>query len=532
MSGIKWAAAWQRWSVPSIMWRSGGGLSKNFIGTSPTNPDGFNCPTCGRVYKLKSSLRNHQKWECNREPAFACNYCAYRAKQKMHIARHMERFFARIGWTGETNRRRNYNNINNNINNNNEDIVPEPLTPQRRARLHCPTRHNNRNNNRQLTISTHEKRHDCSRCGKSYKNAYILRRHILYECGKLPSFNCSQCSFSSKYERNLKAHINHRHVMTKQQPNSTLNQRTSFDQQYYNDSQPSISYQQLEQQLPQITSVISRGNYHCQKCGKFYDIRQSLLSHIRRECEVSRKYTYGDNSIDVKPSGGRNKPMWRPFTCQTCGKSYSRRDTLRRHQVYECGKAPKYHCLPCRKGFKQKSNFQRHNVNVHGSHADERNQLSRLHHGRVMNQPKPYPCSKCNRSYRSKDEDDGFLQIKEEPCQCTECLEFNVSTLWNIQEKPIKRRYKRRGGKKKTKKPKSTIVEITCLPKEKKKKRGPYKKRSSGPPEGYQCPICGNLFTYQWVLNNHLNVSHKKSSSFRQPKDELLEPKCEPMSPL
>ncbi|XP_044008781.1 longitudinals lacking protein isoform X27 [Aphidius gifuensis] len=74
----------------------------------------------------------------------------------------------------------------------------------------------------------------------------------------------------------------------------------------------------------------------------------------------------GDNSIDVKPSGGRNKPMWRPFTCQTCGKSYSRRDTLRRHQVYECGKAPKYHCLPCRKGFKQKSNFQRHNVNVHG----------------------------------------------------------------------------------------------------------------------------------------------------------------------
>lgn len=135
-------------------------------------------------------------------------------------------FFSRIGWTSETNHRRNYNNINNNINfnNNNEDTVPEPLAPQRRARLHCPTR--NRNNNRQLTISTHEKRHGCSRCGKSYKNAYILRRHILYECGKLPSFNCPQCSFSSKYERNLKAHINHRHVMTKQQPNSTFNQRT------------------------------------------------------------------------------------------------------------------------------------------------------------------------------------------------------------------------------------------------------------------------------------------------------------------
>lgn len=52
---------------------------------------GFACPDCGRVYKLKSSLRNHQKWECGKEPQFQCPYCVYRAKQKMHIGRHMER---------------------------------------------------------------------------------------------------------------------------------------------------------------------------------------------------------------------------------------------------------------------------------------------------------------------------------------------------------------------------------------------------------------------------------------------------------
>ena len=52
---------------------------------------GFECPNCGRVYKLKSSLRNHQKWECGKEPQFRCPHCAYKAKQKMHIARHMER---------------------------------------------------------------------------------------------------------------------------------------------------------------------------------------------------------------------------------------------------------------------------------------------------------------------------------------------------------------------------------------------------------------------------------------------------------
>lgn len=51
----------------------------------------YPCPECGRMYKLKSSLRNHQKWECGKEPQFQCPFCAYKAKQKMHIGRHLER---------------------------------------------------------------------------------------------------------------------------------------------------------------------------------------------------------------------------------------------------------------------------------------------------------------------------------------------------------------------------------------------------------------------------------------------------------
>ncbi|XP_015178616.1 PREDICTED: zinc finger protein 768-like [Polistes dominula] len=89
--GLKWTDAWQKWNIPSIMWRPGAGLGKGFGNINPLHPEGFNCPSCGRVYKLKSSLRNHQKWECGKEPQFQCPHCVYRAKQKMHIARHMER---------------------------------------------------------------------------------------------------------------------------------------------------------------------------------------------------------------------------------------------------------------------------------------------------------------------------------------------------------------------------------------------------------------------------------------------------------
>lgn len=66
-------------------------LSPNKSLLSPENGQGHTCADCGRLYKLKSSLRNHQKWECGKDPQFQCPFCVYRAKQKMHIGRHMER---------------------------------------------------------------------------------------------------------------------------------------------------------------------------------------------------------------------------------------------------------------------------------------------------------------------------------------------------------------------------------------------------------------------------------------------------------
>lgn len=127
-------------------------------------------------------------------------------------------FFASLGWSSEGTRR---------VSRSSANEVPAPLTPQRRARLHCPSRHPGRNNNRPIgtvSVSGIDRRHNCSRCGKSYKNAYILKRHLLYECGMAPSFNCPHCAFSSKYERNLKAHINHRHVAS-QSAGTAVNQR-------------------------------------------------------------------------------------------------------------------------------------------------------------------------------------------------------------------------------------------------------------------------------------------------------------------
>lgn len=130
---LHYLSSWESWSMqyPGISpiqsgGGGGGGNQAGFSlgGGSPTSmdyPKGVECPDCGRHYKLKSSLRNHQKWECGKEPQFQCPYCNYRAKQKMHVARHIERMH-REKLTMVESCMINNNSINNSNNNNNATI--------------------------------------------------------------------------------------------------------------------------------------------------------------------------------------------------------------------------------------------------------------------------------------------------------------------------------------------------------------------------------------------------------------------------
>ncbi|KAG8259324.1 hypothetical protein J6590_014793 [Homalodisca vitripennis] len=44
---------------------------------------------CGRSYKYKKGLSQHQRYECGKEPQFACPHCPYRAKQKVSLTTHL-----------------------------------------------------------------------------------------------------------------------------------------------------------------------------------------------------------------------------------------------------------------------------------------------------------------------------------------------------------------------------------------------------------------------------------------------------------
>lgn len=91
IAGLSWAQWNARLAMPLVAHMQEGAqpllFNSNETSQSPTNEDKYTdskvnglptqsypCPDCGRYYKLKSSLRNHQKWECGKEPQFQVSF--------------------------------------------------------------------------------------------------------------------------------------------------------------------------------------------------------------------------------------------------------------------------------------------------------------------------------------------------------------------------------------------------------------------------------------------------------------------------
>ncbi|CAH0381227.1 unnamed protein product [Bemisia tabaci] len=48
----------------------------------------------------------------------------------------------------------------------------------------------------------------CFKCNKCYSSKYTLARHINYECGLPPCFQCPKCPYRSKRKDHMKSHMN------------------------------------------------------------------------------------------------------------------------------------------------------------------------------------------------------------------------------------------------------------------------------------------------------------------------------------
>nr|XP_036848890.1 zinc finger protein 550 isoform X2 [Manis javanica] len=146
--------------------------------------------------------------------------------------------------------------------------------------------------------------------------------------------------------------------------------------------------------------------YKCRQCGRGFTRKWYLARHQRVHtgmkpyaCDVCGKAFSQSSTLTrhcLIHSGNK------PYRCPECGKAFRRRSYLAQHEPVHTGEKP-YACGHCGKAFSHRSTFIRHN---------------RTHSGE-----KPFECAQCGKSFGDRAHllQHSVTHTGEKPCECSQC---------------------------------------------------------------------------------------------------------------
>ncbi|EFN84275.1 Longitudinals lacking protein, isoforms A/B/D/L [Harpegnathos saltator] len=164
----------------------------------------YNCENCDKSYKTRASLSYHRRVECEKEPQFVCLSCPYKSKRRTDLRRHMLLHCYRSRAIKRENRLTRASMKEFVLPVQVEVHVPDrkPLLPF--AGLKIP-------NASDYVGMRLRGQFICDRCGRSYMRKDSLQRHMQWECGKEPQFQCPQCPQRCKRKAHWLRHIRRQH---------------------------------------------------------------------------------------------------------------------------------------------------------------------------------------------------------------------------------------------------------------------------------------------------------------------------------
>ncbi|XP_015436080.1 PREDICTED: gastrula zinc finger protein XlCGF57.1-like [Dufourea novaeangliae] len=230
----------------------------------------------------------------------------------------------------------------------------------------------------------------CPQCGRTYKMKRNLTTHMKFECGGQRHFACHMCPASYTQNIGLRRHLLKRH-------NVYL--------------PPKFSVPKQPARRSRYGCYTNMDGFTCYQCGRTYQMRHNLVKHLRFECGGQKhfvctvcpaRYTqngklrqhmlnahnifvpprktwmrtayslYESYPFDAPsamktmlPSISRYVPEDREFQCSNCGRRYSLKHNLIRHERYECGGQRRFTCAFCSKKYTQNGTLQKHLLRFH-----------------------------------------------------------------------------------------------------------------------------------------------------------------------
>ncbi|KAG8259279.1 hypothetical protein J6590_014748 [Homalodisca vitripennis] len=267
--------------------------------TDKRGPGQFNCELCGRVYKYHRSLLQHSKYECQKEPAFGCNLCPYKAKKRNTLKSHMAFKHSLCPPTLFTN-----------------NIQSSSSTSVRRSRpsavTSAPTRPRRGTPSSLTWLSSTPcvLRHSCEVQHQQHPEQFK------YECQKEPAFGCNLCPYKAKKRNTLKSHMAFKHSLCP----PTL---------FTNNIQSSSSTSVRRSRPSAVTSAPTRPRRGTPSSLTWLSSTPCVLRHF---CEVQHQQHPEQFKYECQ-----KEPA---FGCNLCPYKAKKRNTLKSHMAFKHSLCP------------------------------------------------------------------------------------------------------------------------------------------------------------------------------------------------
>jgi len=368
------------------------------------------CEKCSKILKTKTGWKEHMKLheeENSQEKNIQCDECPKRFHLELLFRRHKQWKHAHAEVVCEK-----CGKTCSSIHGlKRHDIIKhsDPTKPKPFPCDQCPSAFFLK-----INLNHHKKRHSdsyskpfaCNKCERTCKSPAELKEHQACH-GNERNYKCKECDKTFKFGSTLHKHFKVQHSL------DLPHQCDICDKRF-----PIAALLRVHK-LSHLDE--SEWPFACDKCGRRFKLKQSMLFHIKKKCSI-RKTIPGTRKVECnicgKPVDSRNledhlstHTFERPYSCEECKKSFKTQSSLKNHyklhsKSFHCEQCPKVnkhvHCIECQKAFSKNSSLKEHILSAHSS-------------------VKPYSCEECSKSFATKALLEIHVKTHEKSIHCELC---------------------------------------------------------------------------------------------------------------